>query len=165
MSESNPQKANPDQLEFISPRNVPGNPARYEAPAVAEELTKVPTVTLGPNAVYLVQPGYWDEKLGEKPVEPPVVEEEKVPSLTSVEPSNLPVWAMDTEVFWHGENFTENSKIIWNDGEEPTNFVSATRLSTIVKPSTVQVAPPYTIQTYVRDGANETVRKDFTFIA
>jgi hypothetical protein len=147
------------QLEFISPRNVPhSNPASYDPRPPAEELKPpVPTVILGPNAVYLVEPGYWLEKMDPGVgIQPPV--------LSSVEPNELPVWAQDTEVFWNGDNFTENSVIMWNDGEEATKFISAEKLSTIVKPSTVQAPLPYTLETYVVDQGKETSKLTFTFI-
>jgi hypothetical protein len=68
---SNPQIPNPDQLEFIHPKADPRtNPARYEEPA--EELkAESPTVIIGPNATYLVQPGYWPGKAEEIKPEPP----------------------------------------------------------------------------------------------
>ena len=68
---NNPQIPNPDQLEHISPRNDPRkNAARYEDPPAKEEVKPpVPTVVLGPNAVYLVDPGYWPEKAEE--IKPP----------------------------------------------------------------------------------------------
>ena len=58
-------------------------------------------------------------------------------------PAELPVWASDTEVYWNGSGFTESSMIVWNGAQEPTKFFSD-KLSTIVKPSTVQApaVPP-----------------------
>ena len=160
-------KPNPDQLAFIhtSP-NPRSNAARYDEPATIKAET--PVVIIGPNAVYLNEPGYWPEKVGSiepPPTEPPSVEEAQPPVLLSVSPAELPVWAADTEVFWNGSGFTESSKIIWNNGEEPTKFIDTTKLSTIVKPSTVQVPPPFALETYVVDGDNETAKMTFTFIA
>ena len=156
---SNPQIPNPDQLQYISPRNDPrNNPARYEDAPPDQLVPPVPTVTIGPNAVYLVDPGYWPEKAEEiKPQsEPPV--------LSSIEPNELPVWAQDTEVFFNGSNFTESSVIIWNNGEEATKFISAEQLSTIVKPSTVQAPLPFSLQAYVTDNGKQTTHLVFTFI-
>jgi hypothetical protein len=90
-----------------------------------------------------------DNLPGELP-KPPT--EAPPPVLASVQPDTLPVWASDTEVFWNGSGFTENSKIIWNDGEESTTFISPEKLSTIVKPGTVQAPLPYTLQTPVDSG-------------
>ena len=161
--ETNPQIPNDDQLQYISPRNDPRtNAARYEE-APPDQLTPpVPTIKIGPNATYLVDPGYWPEKAEEiKPTEP---EEDKAPVLTSLEPNELPVWAADTEVFWNGSGFTESSKIIWNHSAEPTKFISPEKLSTIVKPSTVQAPLPFALQTYVVDSGKESAKLTFTFI-
>ena len=163
---NNPQIPNPDQLEHISPRNDPRkNAARYEDPPAKEEVKPpVPTVVLGPNAVYLVDPGYWPEKAEE--IKPPTEEEGEAPVLTSLEPNELPVWAQDTEVQFVGENFTQGgSVIIWNGSAEPTTFIDAQHLATIVKPSTVQVTPPVTVQAWVVTSGKESEKLDFTFIA
>jgi hypothetical protein len=90
--------------------------------------------------------------------------EEKAPVLTSLEPNELPVWAQDTEVSWNGSGFTQAAKIMWNNGEEATRFISAERLSTIVKPSTVQAPLPFSLETYVVDNGKETSKLTFTFI-
>jgi len=164
---NNPQKPNPDQLEHISPRNDPrNNPARYEEPPADALKPPVPTIPIGPNAVYLVDPGFSEtkEKTENGGGNQPAPADES-PVLTSLTPNELPVWAQDTEVFWNGSNFTEASVIIWNNGEEATKFISATQLSTIVKPSTVQVPPPYSLQTSVKTGDKESAKLDFTFIS
>jgi hypothetical protein len=75
------------------------------------------------------------------------------------------VWAQDTEVYWVGSDFTERSKIIWNGAEEPTKFIDSGKLSTTVRPSTIQVTPPFPLETYVVDGDKETAKLTFTFIA
>jgi hypothetical protein len=166
-----PNTPNADQLEFIHPKNSPRtNPASYEGePLPAEELkSQGPTIVLHPSAVYLVDPeaaGERREALKETVSDGGESEEEKLPTLTSLEPNQLPVWAQDTEVKFVGENFTVNSRIIWNGGEEPTGFIDASTLSTIVKPMTVGSPPPVTVQAWVKDGEKETTRLDFTFIA
>jgi hypothetical protein len=120
-------------------------------------------VVIPPHANYIVDTTYaaGENLPGDLP-KPPA--EALAPVLTSVQPDTLPVWAQDTDVFWNGSNFTENSKIIWNNNEEPTTFISATKLSTIVKPSTVQAPLPCTLETYVVDSGKETTKKTFTFI-
>ena len=161
----NPNTPNADQLEFIHPKNVPGkNPASYdyEEPPVEELKSQGPVIVLHPNAVYLVDPqkaGERRDALEEAAGGPPQPSE-----LFSLDPNQLPVWAQDTEVKFVGENFTANSKIIWNGGEEPTKFIDAKTLSTIVKPSTVQVPAPFTLPAWVREGEHETAKLDFTFI-
>ena len=89
------------------------------------------------------------------------------PVLTSLEPAELSVAAPDTTVMVKGENFTEESKIIWNGGEEVTNFGDPTTLSTIVKPSTVDpgLPLPFSLPVLVRTGEKETEEKEFTFVA
>ena len=168
MKESNPQVPNEDQLEHISPRNDPRkNAARYEDPPEETLSPPVPTVKIGPNAVYLVDPGYWPEKAEDiKPPEPgPEPEpEEEPPVLDSIIPATLPVWAQDTEVTFRGEGFTEESVINWNGGDEVTDFVSETELKTLVKPSTVQAPLPFELQTYVRNGDKQSQPVTFTFI-
>ena len=165
---SNPNKPNPDQLQHIHPKNSPANPARYdyEAPAAQEELkTQGPTIVLHPNAVYLVDPeaaakrrDTLEEVVGGGEEEGPLI-------LSSLDPDELPVWAHDTEVLFKGENFSSDSKIIWNGGQEPTTFIDASTISTMVKPSTVQIPPPVVIEAYVVDGERQTAPLSFTFIA
>jgi hypothetical protein len=170
----NPNTPNADQLEFIHPKNSPTtNPASYEGQPLPEgELkTQGPTIVLHPNAVYLVDPeaaGERRDKLegaagGE--VKPPEPVEPLPPELLSLEPAELPVWAQDTPVQFVGRNFTMTSVIVWNGGDEPTSFIDAEHLSTIVKPSTVQVPAPYVVQAWVKEGGTETAKLDFTFIA
>ena len=164
---SNPNTPNADQLEFINPKANLNNPARYEGETEPEFLKPPPPVfVLGPNAVYIVDASYWPKKAQElkEGVNPPEPAESQPPVLSSLEPDTLPVWAQDTEVFWKGSNFTEASMIVWNNGEEPTKFIDASTLSTIVKPSTVQAPLPYTLETYVRTGDKETAKLSFTFI-
>lgn len=162
-------KPNPDQLQFIHPKNAPRtNPANYEGtptPPQEELKTEGPTIILNPNAVYLVDP----EAVAERQEEIKEIveggEEEGPMILSAIDPDELPVWAHDTEVLFRGENFTEASVIIWNGGAEPTTFIDANTLSTIVKPSTVQVPPPFTLEAYVVDGDEQTAPLPFTFIA
>ena len=162
---SNPQIPNPDQLEYISPRNDPRtNAARYEEAPPDQLKPPVPTVVLGPNAVYLVDPGYWPEKVENAKPEPPEPPSESGPVLSSIEPNELPVWAQDTLVSFRGENFTAGSVIMWNGSPEPTTFVASNELSTIVKPSTVQAPLPFTLQAWVVTSGKESEKLDFTFI-
>jgi hypothetical protein len=164
---------NADQLEFIdSKTNLASNPARYEVD-VPEVAKPKPVVVIGPNAVYLNVPGHWDQKVGEvEPPEPPVtepppVEEAGPPVLSSLEPAQLSVEAPDTTVLLKGTGFTEESVIVWNGGEEVTNFGDPTTLSTLVKPSTVDpgVPLPFSLPVLVRTGAQETTPLDFTFVS
>ena len=161
---SNPNTPNQDQLEFIHQKANPRtNPARDQNEPEPEYLKPPPPVfVLGPNAVYIVDASYWPKKAEQirEEVNPPSGEL----ALISIEPDTLPVWAQDTEVFFNGANFTENSMIVWNNGEEPTKFINSGVLSTIVKPSTVQAPLPFTLEAYVVEGENDTARLTFTFI-
>jgi hypothetical protein len=165
----NPNTPNTDQLEFIHPKNAPGNPASYEgeAPPSKELKSQGPTIVLHPSAVYLVDPQKAAERRDalEEAVGGGEPEEPKAPVLTSLDPAQLPVWAQDTEVKFVGSGFTVNSRIIWNGGEEPTGFIDTQTLSTIVKPSTVGSPPPVTVQAWVKEGELESEKVDFTFIA
>jgi hypothetical protein len=58
------------------------------------------------------------------------------PKVTGILPNNAKVGSEDFVLAVYGLNFTEDTKILFNDGEEPTEFVDATRVRTIVKPST-----------------------------
>src|SRR4029077_866524 len=141
------------------------NPSRYGDSPETDLRAPDPVVVIGPHPTYIVDPtlgARTKEKVeggGEPPTEAPA------PVLIGLEPNELPVWAEPTEVLFNGSNFTPSSKIVWNNGEEVTNFISATQLSTIVQPSTVQVPPPFTLQTFIRDGDKESAKLNFTFIA
>ena len=160
-------KPNLDQLTNIpSAFKVRGNPAAYGDEPATELNPEPATIVIGPNPTYIVDttlPAKIDEITdGTTPEpEPPL---ESAPVLTSLNPAELPVWAQDTEVFYNGSGFTETSVIIWNGGQEPTKFISASQLSTIVKPSTVQAPLPFTLQTSVKTGDKESGELDFTFI-
>jgi IPT/TIG domain len=158
-------KPNLDQLTSI-PSNfkVRGNPAAYGDEPATELNPEPATIVIGPNPTYIVDttlPARIDQIKDESAPEPPA---ESAPVLTSLSPAELPVWAQDTEVFYNGSGFTDASVIIWNGSEEPTKFISATQLSTIVKPSTVQAPLPYTLQTSVKNGDKESGELNFTFI-
>lgn len=59
-----------------------------------------------------------------------------VPVVTSILPNNTKVGGDDFTLSVYGEGFTEDTVILFNDGEEPTEFVDASRVRTLVKPST-----------------------------
>jgi hypothetical protein len=94
-------------------------------------------------------------------------EEGAAPVLASLEPVELSIDAPDTTVLCKGSGFTEESKIIWNGGEEPTTFVDAASVSTLVKPSTVSpdLELPFSLPVLVRTGDQETAELQFTFVA
>lgn len=61
----------------------------------------------------------------------------KVQTVTSLTPNSAELGDTSFLLHVHGTNFTSLSKIVFNGGEEPTTFVSAGELTTIVDMSTV----------------------------
>jgi len=77
---------------------------------------------------------------------PPTV----APVLNSLTPNSAVVGSNDVTMTVNGTGFTSNSVIVWNGGDEPTTFVSATQVSTLVKPSTASGA--FSVPITVRNG-------------
>lgn len=96
-----------------------------------------------------------------EPYEPPAPEAQP-PVLTALAPTNAFVGGDDLTLYCIGENFTEESKIIFNGGEEPTTFVSASQLTTIVEPSSASGA--WTVPVTIRTGDQESAPQMFSFI-
>jgi hypothetical protein len=97
--------------------------------------------------------GAWTE------IEPPP--EPQSPILATLNPNTAEVGAADLTLTANGANFTQNSVIVFNGGEEATTFVSAAELTTIVKPSLASGAA--TVPVLIRDADLESVARDFTF--
>jgi hypothetical protein len=87
---------------------------------------------------------------------PPVVEPATV---TGLEPRDAVMNGPDFTLHVLGIGFTEETIILFNHGEEPTTFVSATEVTTIVKPSLV--GAPVAVPVSVVDGLGEI---QFTFL-
>ena len=83
------------------------------------------------------------------------------PVLSSIDPDSAEVGAADVTVRLVGSGFTPNAQIVWNGGDEPTVFVSATELTTVVRPSTA--TGPAAVPVLVRQGARRTDTVTFTF--
>lgn len=62
--------------------------------------------------------------------------DEPIPTVTSILPNNVKVGGDDLVLSVYGTGFTENTVILFNNGEEPTEFVDPSRVRTTVKPST-----------------------------
>lgn len=107
---------------------------------------------------------YSSRKLPEVIAGPDVPEIGPAPTLTALEPNTLTVDDPDTEVTLTGENFTEESVIVWNGGDEVTDFVDSEHLSTTVKPSTVEAELPFSLPVVVRNGQRLSNEVTFTFI-
>lgn len=70
------------------------------------------------------------------------------PKVTGILPNNVKVGGADLVLAVYGLNFTEDTKILFNGGEEETTFVDATQVTTIVEPSTASgpVIVPVTVE-------------------
>lgn len=86
------------------------------------------------------------------------------PTITSLVPATAVVGGADLTLQVNGTNFTEDTYILFNNGREPTTFVSATKVTTGVKPSLVgaPIVVPVTVNT---PGSAESNSKTFTFTA
>lgn len=83
------------------------------------------------------------------------------PTLTFIDPSSAAIGSADLTLRVVGTGFTDQSKIVFNGGEEPTTFVNASELTTGVKPSTAGTPGAYDV--LVRTGSHETTPQSFTF--
>jgi hypothetical protein len=72
------------------------------------------------------------------------------PQLTALEPSSASITDADFEGHIRGQNFTENSVIVWNGADEPTRFIDESDVWTTVVPSVVTA--PTVLNVYVRNG-------------
>ena len=62
------------------------------------------------------------------------------PDLLDIDPDVAIIGDADLTLTCTGEDFTADSVITFNGGDEPTTFVDDNTLTTIVKPSTASVA-------------------------
>lgn len=109
----------------------------------------------GDYTLAVVWPGH--EGLSE-----PVPLDIKVPHLTELDPDTAVVGGDDLVMHVRGTGFTPQSVIVFNGGDERTTYVSATELTTIVKPSTA--SGPWTVPVTVRNPyAPVSDPRDFTF--
>lgn len=83
------------------------------------------------------------------------------PTLASLNPNTAEIGAADLVMQAIGTNFTDTSLIYFNAGAEITTFVSATELTTTIKPSLASSAVEVPIT--VRQGTYETAALPFTF--
>lgn len=89
---------------------------------------------------------------------PPAATEE--PYLEYIEPDYAVMGTEDITLHLFGI-FTPDSVIVFNEGDEPTTYVSETELTTIVRPTSAQVAGDYLVK--VRNAAGESDEYPFTF--
>ena len=83
------------------------------------------------------------------------------PTVTSIAPDTAVVGDPDLTLTVNGTNFTENTKVIFNGGEEATQFVSDTEVSTVVKPSLA--SGPAVVPVGVANSGYPSGTLDFTF--
>jgi hypothetical protein len=105
---------------------------------------------------FLAQPNFIDPYLA-------VAKPPDVPVLAQLVPDKAFVGGPDFDIQVVGENFTADSKIMWNGGEEPTVFVSPELLTTGVQPSTATVGGA-TIEIHVDTLGEITRSRFFTFM-
>lgn len=85
------------------------------------------------------------------------------PTLSGISPSTAVRGGADLTMTCTGTGFvTGLTRITFNGGDEPTTFVSATSVTTIVKPSTATVAGGYPVNVHNGPLASTTPRT-FTF--
>lgn len=85
-----------------------------------------------------------------------------VPEITSLTPNSAEVGDPSFLLHVHGKGFTSLSKIVFNGGEEPTTFVSATELTTTVNMSTVGAPVTVPVAVLSEDGVLSAF-SNFTF--
>lgn len=83
------------------------------------------------------------------------------PTLTSLDPATAVLNDPDFTLHVHGSGFTASSVIVFAGQDEPIVFISATEITTIVKPSLPWGA--VTVPVRVRNGTEESAPLDFTF--
>jgi hypothetical protein len=85
------------------------------------------------------------------------------PVLTSIDPYFAMIGTPDITMRALGTQFTDACVILFNNGPEPTTFVSATELTTIVKPSLAEI--PLSVPVAVQLGEFVTSAVTFEFTA
>lgn len=94
---------------------------------------------------------------------PPAPEgESEPPDLLDIDPDAATIGDPDVTLTCTGENFTPDSVIMFNGGDEATTFVNDTTLTTIVKPSTAGTAGVFPVA--VRNAIGESDPLDFEFV-
>lgn len=96
----------------------------------------------------------------DRPELPPPTQAQ-APAITSLSPNTAVVGGPDLTMTVVGSGFTSGSVIVWNGSDEPTTVVSATQVSTGVKPSTA--SGPWAIPVAVRNGDKMSNSLSFQF--
>jgi len=85
------------------------------------------------------------------------------PSVSSLSPNTAVVGSPQLTLDVAGANFTASTVIVWNGGDEPTTFVDAGLVQTIVDPSTA--SGPAVVPVGVRTGSLSSNTLPFSFTA
>jgi len=93
---------------------------------------------------------------------PPVEGEGEPPDLLDIDPDMATIGDADLTLTCTGEDFTPDSVIVFNGGDEATTFVNETTLTTTVKPSTATVAGEFPVA--VRNAIGESEPLSFEFV-
>jgi hypothetical protein len=83
------------------------------------------------------------------------------PTLTSLTPNTAVLGASPVAVTVTGTNFTEESVLVVNGAVQPTTYVSATSLTSVVPPPAAAGTVPCLVQTF----SHQTSSTNFTFTA
>jgi hypothetical protein len=83
------------------------------------------------------------------------------PVITIIAPNTAAVGDPDVTLVVTGSGFNADSAIVFNNGAEPTTFEDATRLTTIVRPSTA--SGPADVPVVVRNGPVTSNERTFSF--
>jgi hypothetical protein len=92
----------------------------------------------------------------------PYVAASAVPTVSALTPNTAAsLVGVDLTMTVTGTGFNQLSRIVFNGNDEPTNYISPTSLSTIVKPS--MFAVPAVVPVGVRNGSTMSNTQNFTF--
>jgi len=87
--------------------------------------------------------------------------EVETPTLVSIAPATAVVGGAPLTMTCTGTKFDSWTVIVFNGGDEPTTFIDATHVSTVVHPATASGAG--TVPVTVRNGNESSAPRDFTF--
>lgn len=66
-------------------------------------------------------------------------------TVSHIDPADAQIGSPDVVLHVYGTNFRPDAQIVFNGGLEPTEYISTTELTTVVKPSTASVPGSYPV--------------------
>jgi hypothetical protein len=112
--------------------------------------------TLSVNEPQTSRQSFTPPSINEPPALPEIGEgEPRVPILSQVQPAVAVIGGADLILQCIGSNFTPAAYITFNGGQEPTEWVSDTEVTTIVKPSTATTPGEYPVTVVTPFGETE----------